>query len=121
MITSAGSSPGERPRGGSQLRKALTNEKISVVASGHSVLSARLVERAGFDAVWASGLELSASHGVPDADILGMRDMLENSGSMARSVGIPVIADCDTGYGGTGNVRVTVEAFELAGVAGICI
>jgi phosphoenolpyruvate phosphomutase len=87
----------------------------------HDALGARLGEQAGFDAIWSSGLEISASHGVPDAGILTMTEMLSVAGWMAGAVSIPVIADCDAGYGNTTNVAHMVRRFEAAGVAGVCI
>src|SRR5262245_18822207 len=92
-----------------------------LLAGAHDALSARLVERAGFDGVWASGFEISASHGVPDANILTMSDTLEAAAKMAEAVGIPVLADCDNGFGNAINVIQTVRSFEKAGIAGICI
>jgi phosphoenolpyruvate phosphomutase len=76
---------------------------------------------AGFDAIWSSGLELSASRGVPDADILTMSDTLAAADKLAESVACPVLADCDAGYGGVNNVYRMVELYERAGVAAVCI
>jgi len=79
------------------------------------------VQRAGFDGVWSSGLEISASHCVPDANILSMSDFLAATADMTRAVSLPVIADCDTGYGDANNVRYAVERHEACGAAAICI
>lgn len=92
-----------------------------VLAGAHNALSARLVEEAGFDAVWASGFEISASFGVPDGNVLTLSENLAVARSMAAAVEIPVIADCDSGYGNVINVQRTVREYEAAGVAGICL
>ena len=92
-----------------------------MAASAHNPLSAILVEEAGFPVIWASGLELSASRGVPDANVLTMADVLESTRQMAAAVEIPVLADCDSGFGDIGNVIEMVKQFESAGVAGVCI
>jgi phosphoenolpyruvate phosphomutase len=103
------------------LRRLLGAPGPVVLAGAHDGLSARLAEEAGFDGVWASGFEISASHGVPDASILTMTEMLAASKLIADSVRIPVVADCDTGFGNSVNAIRTVQAFESAGVAGLCI
>jgi 2-methylisocitrate lyase-like PEP mutase family enzyme len=72
-------------------------------------------KRPGFHGVWASGFEISASYGVPDASILTMTETLDAARKMADAVRIPVIADCDTGFGNAINAIRTVEAFEACG------
>jgi phosphoenolpyruvate phosphomutase len=107
--------------GPASLRQLLSSPGCIVIAGAHDGLSARLVEEAGFHGVWASGFEISASHGVPDASILTMTETLEAARTMSHAVGIPVIADCDTGFGNAINAIRTVQTFEAAGVAGVCI
>ncbi len=92
-----------------------------LVGGAHNGLSGRLVEEAGFDAVWASGFEISASHGVPDANVLTMAEHLDAARQINATTSIPVIADCDSGFGNAVNVIRTVQEFEAAGIAGICI
>ena len=104
-----------------QLRRLLASPGPIVIAGAHDGLTARLVEEAGFHGVWASGFEISASHGVPDASILTMTETLEAARRMADAVTIPVVADGDTGFGNAINAIRAVEAFERAGVAGLCI
>lgn len=87
----------------------------------HDALGARLGERAGFDGIWASSLEISASNAVPDAGILDMSDFLAAAASMARSVNIPIVADCDSGFGTAVNVMNMVRRYESAGVAAVCM
>lgn len=111
----------ERESRARRLRAALERSEPVLVAGAHNPLSARLVEEAGFDAVWASGFEISASQGVPDANILTFSENLEVARSIARAVSLPVIADCDSGFGNAVNVIRMVREYEEAGVAGICL
>ena len=71
--------------------------------------------------MWASGLEISASYGIPDANILTMSEYLERAIEMNEATSLPVIADCDTGYGNVNNVIHLVEKYEKAGIAAVCI
>src|SRR2546423_8735370 len=96
--------------GGAALRRLLASPAPIVLAGAHDALSARLVAEAGFDGVWASGFEISASHGVPDASILTMTEALDASRCMAEAVQVPVVADCDTGFGNAVNAIRTTEA-----------
>src|SRR5438046_3662152 len=100
------------------LRQRFAAPAPIVIAGAHDGLGARLVEEAGFDGVWASGFELSASYGVPDASIVTMTDMLAAARSMNESTRLPVIADCDTGFGNAINTIRAIQAFETAGIAG---
>jgi phosphoenolpyruvate phosphomutase len=102
------------------LRRLFAAPSPIVIAGAHDGLTARLVQEAGFDGVWASGFEISASRGVPDASIVTMTEMLAAAQLMNEAVSIPVIADCDTGFGNAVNVIRTVRAFEAAGIAGAC-
>jgi len=100
----------------------LLSHKGQILAIGaHDALSGRLGERAGFDAIWASGFQISASHGVPDANILDMTAQLSASAQIAEAVSVPVIADCDNGYGNAVNAAYTARKFARAGIAGMCI
>jgi phosphoenolpyruvate phosphomutase len=94
---------------------------IVLAAGAHDALSAKLAEAAGFDAIWASGFGISAVQAVPDANILTLTETLEAVRRIVDAVAIPVIADCDNGYGNAINVMRTVGEFERAGTAGICI
>ena len=104
-----------------RLQRQLAEEGPILVGGAHDGLSAKLVEEAGFGAVWASGFEISASHCVPDANILTMADNLRAAAYMVQAVDIPVIADCDNGYGNAINVIQMVRAYEQEGIAAICI
>ncbi len=95
--------------------------KVVLAAGAHDALSAKLAEEAGFDAIWASGFGISAVQAVPDANILTLTETLDAVRRIVDAVTIPVIADCDNGYGNAINVMRTVGEFERAGAAGICI
>jgi phosphoenolpyruvate phosphomutase len=92
-----------------------------VIIGAHNGLSGKIGEEAGFDGLWASGFEISASYGVPDANILTMAENLGAAKMMNDVTRIPVVADCDNGYGNAINVIRCVEEYERAGIAAICI
>ncbi len=104
-----------------KLRELFRKGNIVKVMGSHDALGAKLAENSGFDAVWASGLEISTSHGVPDANILTMTDFLDAAISMNEAVSVPVVADCDTGFGNSNNVIHMVKKYEAAGIAAVCI
>ena len=103
------------------LRKDLESKSIIKVCGAFDAMSAKLVEYHGFDAIWAGSFAISATHAVPDASILTMTEFFDAASNMAQSCEIPVIADCDTGYGDANNVRHLVKKYENAGIAGVCI
>lgn len=106
--------------GPGRLRELLGQPGIIMAPGAFDMVSARLVERAGFPAVYMTGFGQSASHlGLPDAGYIGLAEMVERARNMVRAVKIPVIADADTGYGNELGVRRTVELYEAAGVAGL--
>ena len=105
-----------------KLRALLKRPGVVKAVGAHDALSARLIERAGFDAIWASGFSISASlKCIPDASFITSSEQLDVERHIAEAVSIPVIADCDTGYGNALNVMRTVNDRERAGVAAICI
>ncbi|MED4292232.1 phosphoenolpyruvate mutase [Priestia megaterium] len=104
-----------------KLRELLESNEVTKVIGAHNGLSAKLAEQAGFDAIWASGLEISASHAVPDANILTMTENLQAAIVMNQATSIPIICDCDSGYGSVNNVIRMVQEYERNGIAGICI
>lgn len=103
------------------LRERLAKPGPLLVAGAHHGLSGVLVERAGFDAIWASGFEISASFATPDANILTMGENVAVAEAIDRVTNIPIIADCDNGFGNAINVIRTVQAYERAGIAAICM
>ena len=111
-----------RPGGAPRLRALLDSGEMIVAPGAFDPLAARLVEEAGFTAVYMTGFGTSAALiGRPDVGLLTMTEMAGNAGRIAACVDIPVIADADTGYGNPLNVIRTVGAYEAAGVAGIHI
>lgn len=115
-----GSSTTTNPRAAA-LREAFASGRLVRAAGAHDGLSARLGQEAGFEAVWASGLEVSAAHGLPDISLLGMTEFLAAAAAMHRSVTVPVVADCDTGFGGALNAAHTMMRYEEAGIAAVCV
>jgi len=103
------------------LLKKLGENQFVKVCGAFDVMSAKLAEMNGFDAIWASGFGISSSRALPDAGIITMTELLDAVTFMADACNIPIIADCDTGYGGPNNVAHLVKKFEKAGVGGICI
>ena len=103
------------------LRELFAKPGVIRLMGAYNPLGAKLAERAGFDGVWASGLEVSTAYAVPDANILTMAEFLDAAGSMADAVRVPVVADCDTGFGNSNNVIHMVHKYEAAGVAAVCI
>jgi 2,3-dimethylmalate lyase len=109
---------GRAPR--SRLRELLAAPAPLVAPGAYDALSARLVEQAGFDAVYMTGFGTTASLiGRPDVGLLSGAEMVDNARRIAAAVEVPVIADADTGYGNAINVVRTVQLYEQAGVAGI--
>jgi 2,3-dimethylmalate lyase len=108
--------------GPSRLRELLASGEPVLAPGVYDSLGARLVEEAGFDAVYMTGFGTAASKlGRPDVGLLTMSEMVANGGGIVRASGLPVIADADTGYGNAINVIRTVQEYEQAGVAAIHI
>ena len=103
------------------LRKDLESKSILKVGGAFDAMSAKLVEINGFDAIWAGSFAISATHALPDASILTMTEFLYSASNMEAACNIPIIADCDTGFGGPSNVSHMVKKYEKSGFAAICI
>jgi carboxyvinyl-carboxyphosphonate phosphorylmutase len=109
-------------RSAASLRKLLDGTEPILAPGAYDALSARLIEAAGFSAVYMTGFGTSASLlGRPDVGLLGMSEMVDNARRIVEAVEVPVIADADTGYGNPLNVIRTVHEYERAGVAAIHI
>lgn len=105
-----------------KLRALFRKKGIIKVGGAHDALSAKLVEEAGFDAIWAGGFSISAAlKCIPDASFVTLTEQVSVERNMAEVIEIPIIADCDTGYGNALNVIRTVNDHERAGIAAICI
>ena len=100
-----------------RLRALLKSGRITVAPGAYDGLSARLVEQAGFPAIYASGGAIARSAGVPDLGLLPMTAIADRLASMVDVVGVPIVADADTGYGNALNAQAAARAFERAGVA----
>jgi len=102
------------------LRARLAEEEILVVPGAFDALTGRLLERAGFEALYRGGYAASASaFGLPDLGITSSTEMVEHARRLCSAVSLPVIADADTGYGEVAQVIRTVHELERAGVAAI--
>ena len=103
-----------------RLRELLAQPQILVAPGAHDALSAKIVAKAGFDAVYFTGYGQAASHlGGPDVGLMTMTEMVMRARNFAAAVDVPVIADGDTGFGNVINVMRTVQEYEAAGVAAI--
>ena len=103
------------------LHKDLESKSILKIGGAFDAMSAKLVETSGFDAIWAGSFAISATHALPDASILTMTEFLNVAVNMEEACNIPIIADCDTGFGGPGNVNHMVKKYERSGIASVCI
>src|SRR5579864_6831995 len=104
-----------------RMRELLRRNGMTVAPGAYDCITARLVERAGFDAVYMTGAGTAATLGYPDFGLVTMSEMVDNAGRIATAVGLPVVADADTGYGNELNTVRTVREYEARGVAGIHI
>jgi len=107
---------------GRQFRELLEGEPFVFAPGIYHALDARLAEMAGHKAVYMSGYStVLGQFGFPDLEMVTMTEMVENGKRIAEATTLPVIADCDTGYGGIHNVRRAVREYEKAGVAAVHI
>jgi methylisocitrate lyase len=105
---------------GQQLRQLVNQPGLVIAPGAYDAWSARLIEMAGFPAVYMTGYGVSASViGQPDIGLLTMTEMVRQAQNIANAVNVPVIADGDTGYGGVLNVVRTTREYEQAGIAAI--
>lgn len=105
----------------SELRELLRQGPIVTAPGAYDCITARMIDQAGFSAVYMTGAGTAAALGYPDYGLVTMTEMSENAGRIAAAVKAPVIADADTGYGNELNVVRTVREYEQRGVAGIHI
>ncbi|MEO9338453.1 isocitrate lyase/PEP mutase family protein [Mesorhizobium sp. SB112] len=103
-----------------KLKALIASGSILQAPGAPDTLTARLIERAGFPAIYMTGFGATASRlGLPDIGLLTQTEMTTHARDMVRGVNIPVIADADTGYGGPASIKRTVEEYIQAGVAAI--
>ena len=104
------------------LARRIRARNLTIAPGVFDMISAKVADRAGFDALYMTGYGIAASHmGLPDAGLVSYSDMLGRAARICEAVRTPLIADADTGFGGLLNVRHTVRGYEAAGVAAIQI
>ena len=107
-------------RPGDSLRRLLDDPGITIAPGAADAMTARLIEEAGFGVVYVTGAGIAnAQYGVPDVGLLGLEDVLRIVRAIVAVVGVPVLVDADTGFGGSMNVARTVRELEKAGAAGL--
>jgi carboxyvinyl-carboxyphosphonate phosphorylmutase len=104
------------------LRKMLAQPGIIIMPGAYDSLSAKLIEKTGFKLIGITGAGICASLlGVPDVGLTTMTEILNQTRNIVKATNLPVLCDCDNGYGNPFNVMRTVREFEEAGVAGLWI
>lgn len=102
------------------LKHLLAAGKLVQAPGASDILTARIVEQAGFPAVYMTGFGATATTlGMPDLGLMTQSEMVDHARRMVRATALPVIADADTGYGGLNNLLRTVEEYAQVGVAAI--
>lgn len=104
-----------------QFRNLLTNGQTNFIMEAHNGLSCKIVEEAGFQGIWASGLSMSAQMGVRDSNEASWTQVLDVLEFMTDATSIPILLDGDTGYGNFNNARRLIRKLESRQVAGVCL
>lgn len=105
-----------------RLRTGVDAPAPVVAVGAHDAMSAHLIESYGFDAVWVSGFGVSTmAHAIPDLNLVTMTEALAAAVQIDGATELPVVADCDNGFGGLNNVVRTVREYERAGISAVCI
>lgn len=102
-------------------REQVKSGPMIVAPGAYDCITARLIEQAGFPAVYMTGAGTSAAHGLPDYGLLTMSEMIDNARRITSTISVPLVSDSDTGYGNELNAYRTVQEFERAGVSAIHI
>ena len=104
------------------LREVLEREEIIIAPGAYDVISAEIIEKAGFPISYISGLGNEASDlGYPDLGLTTASEIVRKAGNVAAAVSVPVVCDADTGFGGGLNICRTIQMFETVGVSGVHI
>lgn len=104
------------------LRQLLQTKSTVWAAGAYDALSARIIENAGFDAIFTTGYGISSAHlGMPDVELWTMTESLNVNSHICAATKIPVMADVDTAFGGPANAQRTMRAFERAGAAALVV
>ena len=109
------------PSKAAKLRGLLAAPALSFIMEAHNGLSAKIVEEAGFEGIWASGLTISSSLGVRDSNEASWTQVLDLLEFMSDATSVPILVDGDTGYGNFNNVRRLVRKLCQRDIAGVCI
>jgi phosphoenolpyruvate phosphomutase len=105
-----------------KLREGMAGDRAVVAIGAHDALTSRMAADYGFDAVWVSGLAVATmTYAIPDVNLTTMDETLEQAIRLDRATDLPVVADCDNGFGGLNNVVRTLVEFEAAGIAAISV
>ena len=104
-----------------RLRALLASGQTTAMAGAYDGMSALFARQAGFHALYLSGAALSASKALPDLGLLTAEDVTRAARDLVRASDLPVLVDCDTGFGEAMNVMRAVRELEEVGVAGIQI
>jgi phosphoenolpyruvate phosphomutase len=105
-----------------RLREGLRSSSPLIAVGAHDALTAQLIQTYGFDAVWVGGFGISTmTYAMPDLNLLTMAEALAAARRIDAATDLPVVADCDNGYGGLSNLVRTVREYERSGIAGICV
>ena len=104
-----------------RLRSMLVSPQLAFIMEAHSGLSAKIVEEAGFEGIWASGLSISAMLGLRDNNEASWTQVLDVLEFMSDATALPILVDGDTGYGNFNNVRRLVRKLGERGIAGVCL
>lgn len=104
-----------------RLRQLLQSEQLEFLLEAHNALSAKIAEEAGFPALWASGLTMSAQFGVRDSNEASWTQVVDALEFMTDATTVPILVDGDTGYGNFNSLRRLVRKLEQRDLAGVCI
>jgi len=103
-------------------RDRLTDPSPLVAVGAHDALTAQLVGDYGFDAAWISGFGVATmTHAMPDVNLTTMTETLDAAVRADRATHLPIVSDCDNGFGGLNNVVRTLVEYERSGIAAICV
>lgn len=113
--------PGNHQKRTSRFKELLLSPELEFLCEAHNGVTARIAEEAGFKAIWAGGLCMSAQYGVRDSNEASWTQVLEMLEFMADASTVPILLDGDTGYGNFNNVRRLVRKLEQRNIAAVCI
>ena len=101
-------------------RQLVANERPLVLPGAHDAISARLIQRAGFKAYFIGGFPLvGARYGVPDIGLMGFGEIEAGVRDTLAASDLPVLVDCDNGYGDVKTVVYTINAYERLGAQAV--